>query len=403
MSSKYKVMMAVITVFLIAPIISVTHADTSLQLQTVAVPQPVSPGNEVYMQITITNSGLSSVDSIKIKNLDVDPNIVQVTQLYDYDLGGIAPSKSVSMLVKFRVPAQTPSGFYPVTFSIEACRADICDSYIATGLITVQSPSMLEIASISPTSLVPGEINTLDFKVSNLGDSDVSNVQFSWTDSSGKILPIGADNKKFIQSITRRSDQTIETGVIVSPDAQPGVYPITISVDYIDQIGTQQHLVSTAGLRIVGNYDFVVSLETQDVVATGMSGTAEVKISNAGTQDAQFLTVKVLNSDPLQQIIPTVIYVGNLKSNDYDTEKFQFHATNAAPGVYPLKIELVYKDPYGQSYDETQTVNVRIYSKSEVQTASNLPTILLVVIVLVIILVVWNTIRRRRKKKKSRG
>jgi len=403
MRANAKAAAILLAVFLVAAAIPVTHAATSLQIQSTAVPQVVSPGNEVYVQVTITNTGLISVDTVRIKGLNVDPNIVQVTPTYLSNLGSLGPSKTTSTLIKFRVPQTTSSGFYPVTFSIEACQSStICDDYTTSALITVQAPSALEIKSVSPDSLIQGDNGTLSFVLSNVGDTKIDSILMSWSDSTGKILPLGSDNRKFIQSIGKNSDYVLTSDVIVSPDAQSGVYPISITFDYTDQTGTPQHIESTVGLRVIGSYSFVVSLDTQDVVASGTTGSAEIKIANAGTQDAQFLTVGMLPSDPLQQITPSVIYVGTLKSNDYDTEKIQFSiASNTVPGAYPMNVEMTYKDPYGQSYHETHAVNILVSPKSAVQAPSSLPAILLVVAIVIVVLV-YLQFRRTRKKKEKR-
>ncbi|MBI5061239.1 MAG: hypothetical protein HZB67_02915 [Candidatus Aenigmarchaeota archaeon] len=374
------------------------NAATSLQIQATATPKTVIPGNDFFVEVKITNTGATAIQNVRMKSLSVDPKLVQVTPVYLSDLGSLGVGMSISSLVKFRVPESTGSGFYPIQFSIEACQTSACEDYTTSTIVTVQSPSMLSLKSVDPTTLKPGETETMRFVLSNTGDANTTNVLFSWKDPSGNILPLGSDNRKFLSIISADTDATIPVTVIVSPDAKSGIYPISIDVSYTDSTGSTQNIGSTVGLSIAGNYNFIASLETQDIVAPGMKGTAEIKIANAGTQDANFLTIKVLPSDPLQQITPSEIYVGNLKSNDYDTEKFQF-VSNGTPGVYPLKIELTYKDPYGQSYDEVQSIDVRISSKNEVPNTSGIPW-LVVFLVAVIAFFVYMDFRRRRKKNK---
>ncbi len=395
MKNKFFALMVLVAVILL---VQGVHAATSLQIQANVLPKTVAPGNELYTEVTITNIGPTSIESVNLKSVSVDPRIVQTTPIFLDDLGSLGAGKTLTTNVKFRVPESTGSGFYPVTFSIEACQSNTCDSYTASALITVQSSPMIDIASISPTSFSPGETGTINFVLSNKGDADIINVLFTWADSSGTVLPLGSDNRKVISNIKAGSDTAVPASIIVSPDAKPGVYQLSIEISYTDSAGNLQKIASTAGMSIAGNYNFIVSLETQDAVAQGMKGSAEIKIANAGTQDANFLTIKVLPSEQLGQITPSVIYVGNLKSNDYDNEKFQF-AADAAMGVYPLKLELSYKDSYGQSYSEVHSIDIRISSKNEVQTPSSLPTIA-VVVVFVVLFFVYMDFRRRRKNKK---
>lgn len=344
--------------------ISVTSAATQVQLETKTSPTTIMPGNDGYVELKITNGGTTSLESIKVMSLKIDSPLALKTASYLENLGSLGAGKAMTTIYKFNVPSSASSGFYTMEFLIEACTSSVCDSYVQNALISVQSPTLLGIKSVDPTSFKAGENTTITFILKNSGKTLINNVKFSWEDTSNTIIPLGADNKKFISSI---SDETqIPVNIIVNPSAKPGTYSLSIKIEYDDQTGTKQSINSTVGLRVVGDFNFIVSLESQDLVASGMSGKTDIKIANAGTQEAYFLTINILDSDPITQIKPKVIYAGNIESDDYDTETIEFKVTDAIPGEYPLNLEISCKDLYGNLYSERYALDIVVSSKEDV-------------------------------------
>ena len=128
-----------------------------------------------------------------------------------------------------------------------------------------------------------------------------------------------------------------------------------------------------------------------------------MEIANAGNQKALYLTLKVLPSSPIIETSPSMVYIGNLDSDDYDSEEISFKVKDdASPGTYPLKIQLTYKDLYGQGYNETYNVDILVSSLNELGSNGKGSSIITIVIVLVVLGVVAYFIYRKffRKKKK---
>jgi hypothetical protein len=62
---------------------------------------------------------------------------------------------------------------------------------------------------------------------------------------------------------------------------------------------------------------------------------------------------------------PGEVYIGNLKSDDYDTEKINLQIGNVSTGIYKLGIELSYQDVFGQSYNEKREIPIVVSSPAE--------------------------------------
>jgi hypothetical protein len=259
----------------------------------------------------------------------------------------------------------------------------------------VQTPSTIEITA-APDSLKPGENETITFTLKNRGET-VNNIVLTWRDTSGNILPLGSDNRKMIPAIGSNAVYLVPVNVVVSPGTKQGIYLLSIGLSYDDQTGTEQNTSSILGLKIIGDFKFIVSIESQSLVAPGMSGIVDVKVANAGTQEAQFLTINILKSDPIVKINPAVIYVGNLESDDYDTEKIGFSVADTPPGEYPLKLDISYKDLYGNEYSDQYSLDVTVSSKEFVASQKSDNSWLLYIIIVIIAYVLYRKFRKKKR------
>lgn len=345
--------------------VTIAALESSLQVTSTITPSTIAPGNDGYVQITITNVGTAYAERVEIKLISLDSPLIPKTQFVFYpSLGGLEVGKSITTTFKFSVPASATSGFYTAKFSLSACDGSVCKETIHYTIITVQAPSSLEITSVSPSSFKIGENATLNFTLANIGDISINNVIVSWKNPA--ILPLGSSDRIFIQSINARQTLQVPVQVVVKPDVTSGIYSFSITIEYTNQVGAKQTVNSTVGIAIKGEYAFIIVLDSQDIVAPGTQGSVNIKIINTGNQEAQFLVLRVLSSEPLIQITPSETYIGNLESDDYETERFTFKVSKtSSPGTYPLKLEINYKDLYGKFYVEEYSVNVEVSSVSE--------------------------------------
>ncbi|MCX6819563.1 MAG: hypothetical protein NT129_06225, partial [Candidatus Aenigmarchaeota archaeon] len=335
------------------------------------------------------------VDTLKIKSIKIDSPIIMKSTLYQDSLGSLGPTKATSATIRFDVPLGTQTGFYTMELLVEACEASgSCSNFVHNSVVTVQSTSDLEIVSVEPTELTAGETANLEFTLMNHGDSALSNAVLSWADSKGNILPLGSDNRKFVSSIAGNDKVKVPVSIVVNPDATPGIYLLDVNIKYDDKTGNENIVSSSVGLKITGDFNFIATTESQDIITPGTTGNVNIKIANAGSQNAALMIIKILNSE--LEVMPSLIYVGKVKSDDYDTEKISVKAGSAmAPGKYTMIIAMEYKDIFGNSYNETKAVDVLISSPEEAGKKGDNTWI----IVLLILIVIGYIAYRKLKKK----
>lgn len=199
----------------------------------------------------------------------------------------------------------------------------------------------------------------------------------------------------FIRSLDKYENQKLIIPLTISPDASIGTITIPIELNYYDStrstnfVDTQQ-----IGASIIGNYNFIVTLDSQDVIASGTTGSATIKIANGGNQQAFHLVVNVIKSNNFD-ITPKTIYVGNLNSDDYDSETLSLNAGQVSPGLYPVNLNISYDDSFGRTYSQVYPVNIEISSKSAYSVAHPTQTPLSLIIIIIIVVIVLFMIYRK--------
>jgi len=301
-------------------------------------PSTIAPGNEGYIQLILKNTGNAPANRIKISRVFFDREIIPYGQ-WLIDLGALGVGDSSIALFKFVVSANASAGLYTINFNIDYCQDSSCRTITPNVIVNVQSPSNLELLSINPSSLKPGEKTNLTFTIMNKGNS-ISNVVFSWNSVKSEIFPLGSGNRIVIPAIDENSYYNIKTEVLVSSNALPGISPLIISIQYQDKSGTNQTISLTAGIEISGETDFDVSVQESSVTLTTLA------IANIGTTTAYSTIVRIPQQENFRVIGASSSVIGNLNAGDYTVASFQIIPVGNLTRR-KLNVEISYTDSTG--------------------------------------------------------
>lgn len=284
-----------------------------LQVTITQNPTIVAPGTNGYLELNLKSVG-GTTSNIQIEAFSLDDTVVVKQGNWDIRIGNLDSSSSYTTLFEFNVSDTAPSGLYLVTFIV---------SYNEGGEITqnavvqVQDQNILDISSVTPTSIAIGEATTLVFNISNNCITPINNILFSWKDSNNLILPIGSDNRILITSIDERNFTEIPITVMASSGISPGVYPLTITMEFYDLTGTEQTITSTVGLQISGTTDFELALQQST------SGSTTFAVANTGANTASSVIVSIPAQLNYVASGTSSVSLGNLNAGDYTLASFQ--------------------------------------------------------------------------------
>ena len=184
-----------ILTFLIAGMFFATAitADPQIQVSSVVNPTPVAPGTDGYVQLTFSNTGTSAVNNIQITGSSTDPSI-RLSATSVVNLGSLGNGQSTTSLFKFSVLSSASSGLYTISFNVNYC-SSTCVSVNPTAVITVQSPSALQVSSIQPDTVAAGQTATMNFNLVNQGNDPINNIVMTWQLPSNENTPAGHERQ----------------------------------------------------------------------------------------------------------------------------------------------------------------------------------------------------------------
>ncbi len=402
--------------------VSALGAGTPL-LQAGFSQNPVSaaPGSDGYVQMTLNNAGSSGIYSIKVASAAGD-GYVSADSSAIGSLGSLGAGQSAAYLFKFSVSGSASSGLHPLSFTIDYCSdTSGCAEINPSAIISVQSPSALQIVSVAPSTLSAGETTTLGFNLKNSGADAISNIVLSWQMPNNEILPLGTGNRQIVSNLEAGASISIPVNVSVGPSVSPGAYPMTVSLQYIDKSGAKQNVTASVGINIGGATQFDAGVQDTS------SGTTSLSIANIGVNPATSVSVSIPEQQDFAASGASSVFLGNLNPGDFGIASFQIFSrgagqnaagqnaagqngfgTGARASPKNLTVEISYSDTSGTRQAVDKQIPLSLAASTFQGSGMNgmrqngglfgyLPYI--VVVIIAVALLAWFFKFRKRKKK----
>jgi len=288
------------------------------------LPETITAGDIVSIAIDVQNKGtLVSMNDVNAL-LDIGDYFEPVE--ISNTITSIAADSTKTTVLKFKVKDSTPSGYYQIFLNLFFKRVDYMGNSIdvnQTKVLTVPistSQKNIEI-QVNPSVISPGNQTPLTVTILNNSSTPLSNVSFSWTESTGAILPLGSDNKRFASYIGAREKFDFNYLVVADPSIVTGIYPISVSLSYNDSNG-QKTQTSQVGIVVGGKTDFQISSDTLS------SGQVSFSIANIGSNNASAVVVKMPAQTGLTITGSDTVIIGTINKGDYSVANFTVQATD---------------------------------------------------------------------------
>ncbi|MFH1101045.1 MAG: hypothetical protein V1726_03305 [Methanobacteriota archaeon] len=295
-----------------------------LQVTFTTNPVIAAPGTNGYLEVNLKSIG-GTASNIDISASSWDPNVVIPQGNWNVDVGSLDSGQSYSVLYEFIVSSKATPGLYQVVFEISGGGNTIRQ----TAIIKVEDATVLDLTSVTPTSINIGVATTLIFNFTNNGGASIENILYTWEDPNDLILPVGSDNRITIPLIAAENHTEIPIVVMASSGISPGIYPLTITMEYYDQTGTKQTVISTVGLQISGTTIFDVVLQQST------SGSTTFAVVNSGANIASSVIVTIPQQANYIASGVSSVSLGNLDAGDYTLATFQLSSTTSNTTTQP--------------------------------------------------------------------
>lgn len=193
-----------------------------------------------------------------------------------------------------------------------------------------------------------GLLNAYNVDMTIGGDSD---------DSSDTFLPIGTSNIQVIGNVVTQQIVKVKQTFVVSSDAEPGVYPITLTFTYRDEDGNEFTDSQIVSLMVYLVPSIEISFyEDPGTFNVGEESTLPIQVVNIGSDD-------VLLGDILIEVEDATLsnywtFVGTLESGGSFT--MDTDITPSQAGTYPVTITVDYQDNFNNAQVVTETIEITV-------------------------------------------
>ena len=333
----------------------------------------VEPGdNSVKLNVVIQNRDTGPISGIQGKLLSNNQFSASngVSSLTGF-FGSTVPSGSTSS-ADFLVDVSNNIELGKYNLQLDFSYLDK-DSILRTEIVEfsviVDGKSDIEL-KIKNNILTSGTENDLILEVSNIGTAPAYSVSLSisYGSSSGVLGTSLEDNTRKINHLLTNEKLSLSFPTYVSPNAQKGLYPITIVVEYRNINGLQKTISQEFGV-IVKDWSSPLSINIPDnVLQSGRITTPLINLANTGDNDISDISIDLQFSTGQSSILQIFLNSGSntwkfnkLSSGDSLTLNPEIFASlGAADSSSIVQVHISYIDSHGFPHDEIRTVGFTI-------------------------------------------
>jgi hypothetical protein len=383
-----KIGTAIMAVFVIMAIaLHPAHAQTGsesaiLRISMMSqIPDPVSPGGYAELRFRVDNVGGRSEDYVYMIETEYPFSLDDESQrnLSVGSLEGYSASGSGAILYwKLRIDENVVEGtqnrvrisYFPRDNPSAKTTTEPFPVRIrsAAGLVTVSS------LILEPVETAPGNAFLLTMNIDNMASSPIENVRITLDASNTPFTPVSSTNQKIVSRISGRGQSNVSFSFFVNPDAELKVHAVPLTLEYTDAVGEANTLSFIIGIPVNAVPSFIINLEDSAVYMANQQGRVVISISNTGKSPMNFAVLELLESDYYEIIGPHRTYLGNLRSDDFETGQFRIFSSRNSKDRIDLNAKITYRDDFGRTYEEYVTISNRIYDVGRARELGLVPS-----------------------------
>ena len=378
-------MKKLIFAFVLLFLISVTLAYPSITVEKID-PQPVEPGRDVAIDITLNNRLTSSTGDFSVY-LDAEFPIVLKTSSEDLSKVNLCPDCKRRSTYFLSISPTAVSGTYPIYVILSSPNEATVRQRID---IRVQGkPNLIFSTESSVNKITPNSQFLITLNVENIGSGQARQIQIK--PESNSFIVLGGSVKN-LDTINPLQEKQVTFDFISSSDLEATSYSIPFKISYLDEQGTVINTSQNLGVKVVnkGEIDIqtikIASNAGSPVITAGEGFVIIARLENVGEGDADSINADIacpFNGNKKA-------FLGQLKKDEDAPAVFNLVSTRS--GEFTCKLMVFYEDDLG-SHQKEEEFGVSILS----------PNYSGIIIFIIIILILAFIFRKRipfLKKKK---
>lgn len=336
-------------------------------------PDPVSPGNYVYVNVIVSNLNDEDINDAQIRfkpneYFKLAPGMDNLKQIGVIPKNSGASSGASSYYIakyKVAVSNNIPLGLNPIDFDVIAEGKTF--SYNFDVLVQDSNPT-IQVKEFSVDQIEAGKQQKATLNLLNQNSVDLKDIEVKLNldkvDSQILSTPSGSNSFR-ISNLASQEEKSMEFDLAVNPQAQARNYLLPITISYKDALGNFYTQDLMGSVRVNSESKVELVLDSQNIYTSGNIRTV-FAIANPGTSAVKGTQVNILPGDNYEVLEGKNQYIGNLNPDDFQTIQSQIFVKEQKETT--INVELTYSDSYNNLNSENVEIPLRIYSNEELQS-----------------------------------
>ncbi len=335
-------------------------------------PDPVSPGNFVFVNLKVSNTGEKSIESSNVEFVENSYFKLAAGEEKSKSLGVIPAFSSTStstsyVIAKYKlyVDPKTPLGLNTIKFNIVSEGTYL--NFEFDLLVQDANPTIQLISSnVENEYIKAGESQELNLEFTNKNNIDLRNVVIT-LDLDGVEDTVFStkqgSNQVIIENIEAQETVKVNTQLIATPDAESKPYLLPITIEYEDTLGNSYEKEVISTIQVYSKPELSLEVDSQEIYSKG-KGKISLAIANPTPTTAKGVELRVLDSQGYEIIEGDFQYVGDLNPDDFQTLQSEIYINSLDT---KLKVELSYLDSYNREIVETKELDLKLYNEEKLK------------------------------------
>lgn len=333
-------------------------------------PDPVSPGNFVYLNVKVSNTGSAAISNLNLEMVENDNFKIAQGSSKTKALGTLPAYSTTAatgfVIAKYKVyvSENAPQGLNTIKF-VANSPSGLRYEYDLDLLVQDSNP-VITVNEISVNEIEPGKMAQLTIEVENTNKVSLSNIVVTLGLDTVENMVLSIDsgsNQKKISSLNPGEKKQLTFNLVASPDALAKPYLLPVTIAYEDSLKNAFTSQLYGSVRVYSKPILSLNVDSQDIFTTG-TGKVTLAIANPGTSTIKGTQVEILSSDDYSVLSGGFQYVGDLNPDDFQTVQSEIY-TNVEGAV--LKVKVTYSDSYNNVVEKVYNIKLKSYNAQELK------------------------------------
>ena len=337
-------------------------------------PDPVSPGNFVFVNVKISNSGDTSLKDATLEIVENTVFKLASGEVESKNLGlipafssGVDSDSFVIAKYKLAVSEDATLGLNTIGFNL--LTPTNIYNYEFEILVQDENP-IIQVNKFDIETIEAGKTTDLNIELENINTVSLKSVQVTLNldDVDEEVLSVeSGSNSKVINIVKPGETTNANFKLTISPEADAKPYLLPVTVTYEDSLGNTFTKEILGSVSVYSKPLVSLTLDSQDKYTSG-KGKVTLAIANPGTSTVKGTQIEILSSVDYEVLEGSNQYVGDLNPDDFQTIQADVFISNSETAT--LKVKVTYLDSYNNKNEEIIELPLKLYSEEQLKNFS---------------------------------